>query len=117
MRLSIEGVEKPTEPLPEKIRWDLMLAKRWLENVEIQPPKAANEGKSSSVSFGFKNKARQVDALKEFAWTLKYVYLSTKFGANKYLLSFQSLGGQICMKYHIPSPKRKTRTSFWKIDP
>ncbi|KAI5800369.1 hypothetical protein DFH27DRAFT_482583 [Peziza echinospora] len=72
MRLGMEGVERPTDPLPEKIRWDLMLAKRWLENVEIQPPLAAKEGKSSSVSFGFKNKARQVDALKEFAWTLKW---------------------------------------------
>ena len=72
MRIGVQGDDKPQIPLPEKVRWDLVLAKRWLENVEIQPPRVAKEG-SSSVSFGFKNKDRQIDALKEFAWTLKYV--------------------------------------------
>lgn len=63
---------KPRPPLhfPEKISWDLVLAQRWLENVEIQAPRKAKEG-SSSVSFGFQNKKSQVEALKEFAWTLK----------------------------------------------
>lgn len=64
---------RPQTAIAEKVSWDLVLAQRWLENVEIQPPKVAKEG-SSSVSFGFKNKESQVDALKEFAWTLKYVF-------------------------------------------
>ncbi|KAF8426557.1 hypothetical protein EV426DRAFT_530310 [Tirmania nivea] len=65
------GVVRPQTAIAEKVSWDLVLAQRWLENVEIQPPKVAKEG-SSSVSFGFKNKESQVDALKEFAWTLKW---------------------------------------------
>lgn len=64
------GVVHPQSAIAEKVSWDLVLAQRWLENVEIQPPKVAKEG-SSSVSFGFKNKETQVVALKEFAWTLK----------------------------------------------
>lgn len=65
------GIVRPQTAIAEKVSWDLVLAQRWLENVEIQPPKVAKEG-SSSVSFGFKNKESQVDALKEFAWTLKW---------------------------------------------
>ena len=67
------AVVRPQTAIAEKVSWDLVLAQRWLENVEIQPPKVAKEG-SSSVSFGFKNKESQVDALQEFAWTLKYVF-------------------------------------------
>lgn len=62
--------------LPEKIRWDLVLAQRWLENVEIEPPRKVRdngrrgEGKSS-IGFKFPNKKNQVEALRDFAWTLK----------------------------------------------
>lgn len=65
--------------LPEKIRWDLMLAQRWLENVEIEPPrkvKSSGHGgrreEKSNVGFKFPNKKQQVEALRNFAWTLKY---------------------------------------------
>jgi hypothetical protein len=59
--------------IPEKIRWDLILAQRWLENVEIEPPKKVRgRGEpKSSVGFKFPNKKNQVDALKDFAWALK----------------------------------------------
>ncbi|KAA8911775.1 hypothetical protein FN846DRAFT_897620 [Sphaerosporella brunnea] len=60
--------------IPEKIRWDLMLAQRWLENVEIEPPrKVKGRGEQkSSVGFRFPNKKNQIEALRNFAWTLKW---------------------------------------------
>ncbi|KAI5818941.1 hypothetical protein BZA77DRAFT_242727 [Pyronema omphalodes] len=65
------------EMMPEKIRWDIMLAQRWLENVEIEPPRkvASNsrgEGPKSSIGFKFPNKKNQIDSLREFAWSLKW---------------------------------------------
>ena len=66
---------RPPADIPEKIRWDLMLAQRWLENVEIEPPrkmKGRGEQKSS-VGFLFPNKKNQIEALRNFAWTLKWV--------------------------------------------
>ncbi|KAF8468440.1 hypothetical protein BDZ91DRAFT_722654 [Kalaharituber pfeilii] len=68
LRIKISKLQKA---IAAKVSWDLVLAQRWLENVEIQAPKVAKEG-SSSVSFGFKNKESQREALKEFAWTLKW---------------------------------------------
>jgi hypothetical protein len=64
---------KPLTDIPEKIRWDLMLAQRWLENVEIEPPrKVKGRGEQkSSVGFRFPNKKNQIEALRNFAWTLK----------------------------------------------
>lgn len=67
---------KPLGDMPEKINWDLMLAQRWLENVEVEPPKKVKDGKGkreqkSSVGFKFPNKKNQVEALRNFAWTLK----------------------------------------------
>lgn len=65
---------KPLTDIPEKIRWDLMLAQRWLENVEIEPPrKVKGRGEQkSSVGFKFPNKKNQIAALRNFAWTLKW---------------------------------------------
>jgi hypothetical protein len=64
--------------IPEKIRWDLILAQRWLENVEVEAPKKVKDGKGkrngeqkSSVSFKFPHKKTQIEALRNFAWTLK----------------------------------------------
>lgn len=67
---------KPLGDMPEKINWDLILAQRWLENVEVEPPKKVKDGKGkreqkSSVGFKFPNKKNQVEALRNFAWTLK----------------------------------------------
>ncbi|CAZ83617.1 unnamed protein product [Tuber melanosporum] len=68
---------KPLPDMPEKIRWDLMLAQRWLENVEVEAPKKVKDGKGkreqkSSVGFKFPHKKTQVEALRNFAWTLKW---------------------------------------------
>jgi hypothetical protein len=66
---------KPLADIPEKIRWDLILAQRWLENVEVEPPKTVKgpNGKrqKSNISFKFPNKKNQIEALRNFAWTLK----------------------------------------------
>lgn len=67
---------KPLADIPEKIRWDLILAQRWLENVEVEPPKTVKgpNGKrqKSNISFKFPNKKNQIEALRNFAWTLKW---------------------------------------------
>lgn len=63
---------KPLTDIPEKIRWDLILAQRWLENVEIEQRKVNGRGEQkSSVGFKFPNKKTQIEALRNFAWTLK----------------------------------------------
>ncbi|KAL7268906.1 hypothetical protein RUND412_008451 [Rhizina undulata] len=65
--------------IPDKIRWDLMMAQRWLENVEMEAPKKVKDinGKrgaavKSTIGFKFPNKKNQVEALRNFAWTLKW---------------------------------------------
>lgn len=70
LRIGMQSSVRQQEPLANKINWDLILAQRWLENVEFQTPKMTQEG-TSSVSFAFKNKRSQIEALREFAWTLK----------------------------------------------
>lgn len=57
---------------PVKVRYDLVLAQRWLENVEIESPGAANPAAQSTVTFHFQNKTSQVAVLRNFGWTLKY---------------------------------------------
>lgn len=75
LRTSSRGSSsKSLTDIPEKIRWDLMLAQRWLENAEIEPPrkmKGRGEQKSS-VGFRFPNKKNQIEALRNFGWTLKW---------------------------------------------
>lgn len=62
---------KSRPSLPVKVRYDLVLAQRWLENVEIERPKASRSGTQSLVTFRFQNKALQVETLRNFGWTLK----------------------------------------------
>lgn len=62
--------------LPEKIRWDLVLAQRWLENVEINAPRKVDDGgrrgsERSSVTFLLQNKKQQVEAMQNFSRTLR----------------------------------------------
>ncbi|KAF3923518.1 hypothetical protein ABW21_db0209384 [Orbilia brochopaga] len=56
---------------PVKVRYDLVLAQRWLENVEIETPASAHPATQSTVTFHFQNKNTQVDILRNFGWTLK----------------------------------------------
>jgi hypothetical protein len=78
MRHQPNMVAKPLKDLPEKIGWDLMLAQRWLENVELEARKRVKDSKGnrggeqkSSFSFKFPHKKTQIEALRNFAWTLK----------------------------------------------
>ncbi|KAJ6260390.1 hypothetical protein Dda_4616 [Drechslerella dactyloides] len=57
---------------PVKVRYDLVLAQRWLENVEIESSPSAHPAAQSTVTFHFQNKNTQVDILRNFGWTLKW---------------------------------------------
>jgi hypothetical protein len=52
------------------IAWDLAVAQRWLENMEIT--KTRTSSTQSTFSFDLKSKSRQRDALRLFAATLKW---------------------------------------------
>lgn len=56
--------------LPPKIAWDLVVAQRWLENMAI----GRTESTDGLVTFDFlfHSKRRQVEALRDFAWSLKW---------------------------------------------
>ncbi|KAH0565744.1 hypothetical protein GP486_000867 [Trichoglossum hirsutum] len=56
--------------LPPKIAWDLAVAQRWIENMGIEKPKARSQ--QVSINFVFHNKKQQIEALRNFAWTLKW---------------------------------------------
>jgi hypothetical protein len=56
--------------LPPFITWDLAVAQRWLENMEIT--KTRTSSTQSTFSFELKSKSRQVEALRLFAATLKW---------------------------------------------
>jgi hypothetical protein len=56
--------------LPPMIAWDLAVAQRWLENMEIT--KSRTSSKQSTFSFDLKSKKRQKEALRVFAATLKW---------------------------------------------
>ncbi|KAF1970093.1 hypothetical protein BU23DRAFT_214649 [Bimuria novae-zelandiae CBS 107.79] len=56
--------------LPLNIAWDLALAQRWLENMEIT--KTRTSANQSTFSFDLKSKRRQKEALRLFAATLKW---------------------------------------------
>lgn len=53
--------------VPQKVAWDFALARRWLENitVETSPPER-------SFRFLLCSKQRQIEALRDFAWMLKW---------------------------------------------
>ncbi|KAF1938175.1 hypothetical protein EJ02DRAFT_355070 [Clathrospora elynae] len=56
--------------LPPIITWDLAVAQRWLENMEIT--KTRTSSTQSTFSFDLKSKTRQKEALRIFASTLKW---------------------------------------------
>ena len=56
--------------LPPTIAWDIALAQRWLENMEITKSRTSNN--QSTFSFDLKSKERQKDALRAFAAALKW---------------------------------------------
>lgn len=56
--------------LPPIITWDLAVAQRWLENMEIT--KTRTSSTQSTFSFELKSKNRQKEALRTFASTLKW---------------------------------------------
>jgi hypothetical protein len=56
--------------LPPTIAWDLAVAQRWLENMEITKSRTSQD--QSTFSFELKSKKRQKEALKEFADMLKW---------------------------------------------
>ncbi len=52
------------------ITWDLAVAQRWLENMEITKSRISST--QSTFSFDLKSKGRQIEALRIFAATLKW---------------------------------------------
>ncbi|KAF1961156.1 hypothetical protein CC80DRAFT_231207 [Byssothecium circinans] len=56
--------------LPPMIAWDLAVAQRWLENMEITKSRTSHN--QSTFSFDLKSKKRQKEALRVFAATLKW---------------------------------------------
>jgi hypothetical protein len=56
--------------LPPVITWDLALAQRWLENMQIT--KTRTSSTQSTFSFELKSKKKQKEALRTFASTLKW---------------------------------------------
>ena len=56
--------------LPAIITWDLAVAQRWLENMEISKTRISNT--QSTFSFDLRSKSRQIEALRKFAATLKW---------------------------------------------
>lgn len=56
--------------LPPTIAWDLAVAQRWLENMEIT--KTRTSANQSTFSFELKSRKRQKEALRLFAATLKW---------------------------------------------
>lgn len=61
---------KLIKQLPPIITWDLAVAQRWLENMEITKERVSST--SSTFSFELKSKKRQKEALRYFAETLKW---------------------------------------------
>lgn len=56
--------------LPPIIAWDLAVAQRWLENMEVT--KSRTSQSQSTFSFDLTSKRRQIEALKTFAEILKW---------------------------------------------
>lgn len=56
--------------LPPIITWDLAVAQRWLENMEITKTRISST--QSTFSFDLKSKSRQKEALRSFAAMLKW---------------------------------------------
>jgi hypothetical protein len=60
--------------LPPTLSWDLALAQRWVRNISIERPKKTS--KQSSINFNLRNKATQIELLRDFAWRLKWPNMS-----------------------------------------
>lgn len=56
--------------LPPKVAWDLVVAQRWLENITIG--RTESEEGPITVDLVLRSKRRQVEALRDFAWLLKW---------------------------------------------
>lgn len=56
--------------LPPKVAWDIVVAQRWLENISV----GQTESNGGLVTFDLvlRSKRRQVEALRDFAWLLKW---------------------------------------------
>ncbi|EMD59282.1 hypothetical protein COCSADRAFT_41149 [Bipolaris sorokiniana ND90Pr] len=67
---SEKSKRKLISQLPPMITWDLAVAQRWLENMEIT--KTRTSSTQSTFSFDLKSKSRQIEALRIFAATLKW---------------------------------------------
>lgn len=61
---------KLIKQLPTIITWDLAVAQRWLENMEITKERVSST--QSTFSFDLRSKKRQKEALRRFAETLKW---------------------------------------------
>ena len=53
--------------IPQKVAWDIALARRWLENISVERSQLDH-----SFRFLLRRKQRQIEALRDFAWTLKW---------------------------------------------
>lgn len=53
--------------VPQKVAWDIALARRWLENITLEVSQPER-----SFRFVLRSKKRQVEALRDFAWLLKW---------------------------------------------
>lgn len=56
--------------LPAKVGWDLVMAQRWLENIAVG--KTESDNGLDVYNFVLRSKRRQVEALRDFAWSLKW---------------------------------------------
>lgn len=73
--------------LPSKVAWDLVVAQRWLENIAI----GGTKSDQGLVTFDLvlRSKNRQVEALREFAWLLKW----PNMGEVEYVLEEKDKNG------------------------
>lgn len=53
--------------IPQKVAWDIALARRWLENMSLETSPSER-----SCRFELLSKKRQIEALRDFAWLLKW---------------------------------------------
>ncbi|KAL6708306.1 hypothetical protein ACN47E_003230 [Coniothyrium glycines] len=67
---SDKAKRKLIKQLPPMITWDLAVAQRWSENMQITKERTSSS--QSTFSFELKSKKRQKEALRSFAATLKW---------------------------------------------
>lgn len=86
--------------LPPKVAWDLVLAQRWLENISI----GSTDSNAGLVSFDLvlRSKRHQVQALRDFAWLLKW----PNMGEVEYVLEEKG-------RNEIPIENRSAEALSW----